>query len=56
MARIGAAAALVGCLVALLLIDAISRDYEVPPMVVFGLLVSSAGLLSVDLGNYLRRP
>jgi hypothetical protein len=53
-ARIGAAAALTGLLSLLLITDALSKDYEAPLPIAFGLILAIGGLLSVDLAAYIK--
>lgn len=53
-ARIGAAAGLTFAIVLVLLIDAISGDYEASPVTLGVLATLIAGLLAVDLPDLLR--
>ena len=48
-ARIGTAAALTGVLVLLLLLDAVSSDYDVSPVTLTALLTTIGGLLGVEV-------
>lgn len=54
-ARIGAALALVGVVVILLLIDAVSTDYEAHAMIVTSVLGAAAALLGVEIIDFIRR-
>ena len=54
-ARIGAALALVGVIVIVVLIDALSPDYEVSVPLVFAILGASAALLGVEIIDFVRR-
>lgn len=49
MARIGAASAVVGVLVAVLVLDVLSTDYEANVVIVAGLLGTLAALLGVEI-------
>jgi hypothetical protein len=48
LARIGAAAALIGVLVAILVIDAASTEYQVDPIVITALLGTLGTLLGIE--------
>jgi hypothetical protein len=48
LARIGAAAALIGVVVATLLIDALDVDYQVDPIVITALLGTLGTLLGIE--------
>jgi hypothetical protein len=53
-ARIGAAAALVGVLVLVLLIDALSTEYEVSPLVVAAVLGTVGALVGIEVRSGLK--
>lgn len=53
-ARVGAAVALVFAVVLVMVIDAISPDYEVSPITLGVLATLIAGLLAIDLPDLLR--
>lgn len=55
-ARIGGAIALVGVVVAILLIDAVSADYEASAVIVTSVLGAAAALLGVEIIDFIRRP
>ena len=54
-ARTGAAAALTGVMIVLLLFDACSGEYEVAPFALVVLATLIASLLAVDLPDLIRR-
>lgn len=53
--RIGATAGLVMAVIAMLLIDALSPEYEVSPAVLIILSALIAGLVAVDLPDWMQR-
>lgn len=53
-ARIGAAAALIAVACVMLLLDPFVPDYDVDPVVIFGLLGTAAALLGVEGLDVLR--
>ena len=54
-ARIGAALALISVVVLVVLIDALSSEYEVSALLVTSILGASAALLGVEIVAFLRR-
>ena len=54
-ARIGAALALISVVVLVVLIDALSSEYEVSALLVTSILGASAALLGVEIVDFLRR-
>jgi hypothetical protein len=54
-ARIGAALALIGVVVLIVLIDALSNEYEVSALLVTSILGASAALLGVEIVDFIRR-
>ena len=54
-ARIGAGLALVGVVVAIVLIDAVSPDYEASVLLVTSILGCAAALFGVEIVDFLRR-
>ena len=54
-ARIGAALALIGVIVAVLLVDALSTEYEASAIIVTSVLGASAALLGVEILDFVRR-
>jgi hypothetical protein len=54
-ARTGAAAALTGVMIVLLLVDAMSPEYEAAPFALVVLATLIASLLAVDLPDLIRR-
>jgi hypothetical protein len=54
-ARIGAALALIGVVVIVVLIDALSSEYEVSALLVTSILGAAAALLGVEIVDFVRR-
>lgn len=50
----GAAGALVGVVIVMLIADAISSEYEVSPLILLPVLGTVLGLLGIEASNYLR--
>ena len=54
-ARIGAAVGLVGTVIAVLLIDAMSTEYEASAVIITSVLGAAAALLGVEIIDFVRR-